>query len=230
MLQRKIPGTFVEADIAGQSIRFFVHNPADLIQRHHANGEFYETEELGLMSAYMQPETRYLDVGANVGNHVIYLARYTRLREMTVIEPNGPAMAILRINLALNGLEGCVDTSCLGYGLSDQPGRGLMYSHKDNLGGAYFVESPDGPFELRTGDALLGNRAFDFIKIDTEGMELRCLAGLSELIGRCRPTLFVEVDNANAPGFENWCAANGYVVRERFRRYTANENYLVTPA
>lgn len=230
MLQRKIPGTFIEAHIAGQPVRFFVHNPADVIQRHHANGEFYEAEELALIAAHVKPETRYLDVGANVGNHVLYLARYGRLRDITVIEPNGPAMAILRINLALNGLEDRVDTSCLGFGLSDRPGRGDMVAHKDNLGGARFVESPDGPFELRTGDELLGKRTFDFIKIDTEGMELRCLAGLEELIGRCRPTLFVEVDNANAPGFDSWCASHGYVVRERFRRYTANENYLVAPA
>jgi len=230
MLHRKIPGTFVEAEISGQRIRFFVHNPADIIQRHHAQGEFYEPEELALMARYMTPATRYLDVGANVGNHVIYLARCLKLRDITVIEPNGQAQALLCINLALNGLEDRVDTTCLGYGLSDHPGRGEMYTHQDNLGGAYFVEGPDGPFELRTGDELLGLRSFDFIKIDTEGMELRCLAGLRALIGRCRPTLFVEVDNANAAGFGSWCEANGYVVRERFRRYTANENYLVTPA
>lgn len=230
MLYKKIPGTFIEAEIAGQVIRFFVHNAADLIQRHHAAGEFYEPEELALMASHMHADTRYLDVGANVGNHVIYLARCVGLRHLTVIEPNGPAMAILRINLALNGLEDRVDTSCLGYGLSDVTGRGEMYSHPDNLGGAYFVESADGPFELRNGDELLGGRSFDFIKIDTEGMELKCLAGLGQLIGRCRPVLFVEVDNANAAAFQDWCAANRYVIRERFRRYTANENYLVTPA
>lgn len=230
MLQRKIPGIFVEADIAGQQIRFFVHNPADVIQRHHAKGEFYEPEELALMSAYMQPGTRYLDVGANVGNHVIYLARCAGLRNLVVIEPNGPAQAVLRINLALNGLEDRVDAAFLGYGLSDRPGRAQMYSQQDNLGGAYCVDAPDGPFELRTGDDLLGDRSFDFIKIDTEGMELRCLAGLKGLIGRCRPVLFVEVDNANVAGFRSWCEDKGYVVRKRFRRYLANENYLVTPA
>lgn len=230
MLQKKIPGTFVETRMGGQLIRFFVHNPADIIQRHHAAGEFYEPEELALMSRYMNPGTRYLDIGANVGNHVIYLARLAGLQQITVIEPNGPAMAILGINLALNGLEDRVDCSCLGYGLSDQPGRGDMYAQKDNLGGARFVEAPDGPFELRRGDELLAGRAFDFVKVDTEGMELRCLAGLEQLIGRCRPTLFVEVDNANAGAFQDWCAGHGYLVRERFRRYTANENYLVTPA
>ena len=230
MLTMRVPGTFVEAVVADQRIRFFVHNPADVIQSHHLNGEFYEVEELALMSKYMTAQTRYLDVGANVGNHVLYLCRILGLRQVTVVEPNGPAMALLRINLALNDLQDRVDVSCLGYGLSDQAGQGDMTTHRDNLGGARFVEFGSGPFQLSTGDALLGDRDFDFIKIDTEGMEMRCLRGLEGLIRRCRPALFVEVDNANVAAFLQWCAEHGYLVRETFRRYIDNENYLVTPA
>lgn len=230
MLQKCIPGAFVEALIAGEVLRFFVHNPADIIQRHHAKGEFYEAEELALMFRYMTPQTRYLDIGTNVGNHVIYLARCGGLRDIVVIEPNGPAIAILQINLSLNAIGQFVDTSYLGYGLSDGAYRGNMVAHKDNLGGAHFVDAADGPFQLVTGDALLGDRSFDFIKIDTEGMEIKCLHGLDALIRRCRPTLFVEVDNANVPAFLAWCSSHDYVVAERFRRYTANENYLATPS
>ena len=230
MITLKVPGTFVEAMVADQRIRFFVHNPADIIQRHHMNGEFYETEELALMSKHMTAQTRYLDVGANIGNHVLYMCLVLGLRQVTVVEPNGPAMAILRINLALNGLEGQVDISCLGYGLSDQGGQGEMVSDMDNLGSARFVDLGSGPFRLTTGDALLGDRDFDFIKIDTETMEIRCLRGLENLIRRCRPTLFVEVDNINVAAFLQWCAEHGYQVREKFTRYPWNENYLVTPA
>lgn len=230
MLQVRVPGTFVEAAIAGHTVRFFVHNPADIIQRHHLAGEFYEPEELAIIGRHLGPQSRYLDIGANVGNHVIYACRVLGVRQATVIEPNGQAMVLLRVNLRLNDLQQVVDQSLLGYGLSDRAGRGDMVSHRDNLGGARFEEAAAGPFELRTGDELLGARDFDFVKIDVEGMELKCLAGLERLIGRCRPALFVEVDNGNAAAFADWCAARGYVVRERFRRYTMNENYLVTPA
>lgn len=230
MLTVRVPGTFVEAIVAGQRIRFFVHNPADIIQSHHMKGEFYELEELTLMSRYMTAHTRYLDVGANVGNHVLYLCRILGLRQVTVVEPNGPAMAILRINLALNDLEDRVDTSCLGYGLSDQPGQGDMAGPQDNLGGTRFVEFGTGPFKLITGDGLLGDRDFDFIKIDTEGMEIRCLRGLENLVRRCRPALFVEVENGNVAEFLQWCGVHGYGVREKFRRYLSSENYLVTPS
>ncbi len=230
MLVRRIPGTFIEATVSGRRVRFFVHNPTDVIQRHHLEGEFYEPEELAIMARYLNPTTRYLDIGANVGNHVIYVAKVLGLTQIAVVEPNGPAIAILHANLALNGLEGVVDTSLLGYGLSDRSGRGDMVRHKDNLGGARFVEGADGPFELRRGDELLGERSFDFVKIDTEGMEIRCLEGLEGLFSRCRPVLFVEVSDENAGAFAEWCAVHRYAVRERFRRYTANENYLVAPA
>ena len=229
MLTVRIPGTYVEALVAGQALHFFVHNPADVIQRHHLAGEFYEAEELALIARHVTPATRFLDIGANVGNHVLYLCRVLGLQQLAVIEPNGLAIAILKLNLRLNGLEQVVDTSLLGYGLSDEAGRGDMVCHPDNLGGARFAEGRDGPFEIRTGDALLAGREFDFVKIDTEGMEMKCLRGIEELVRRCRPTMFIEVDNENTAAFLDWCAAHSYVVREKFRRYTVNENYLVMP-
>jgi FkbM family methyltransferase len=228
MTPERIAGTIVETTIAGKAIRFFVTNPADFIQRHHLAGEFYESQELALMSRYMTPETRYLDIGTNVGNHVIFLSKFIGLKNIVVVEPNGTAMAILRINLLLNEMLDAVDGSCLGVGLSDEPGRAdMVQSMADNLGGAHFVEAPDGPFHLTTGDMLLGERTFDFIKIDVEGMEVMCLKGMERLIARCRPMLFVEVDNLNQDAFLEWCAAHRYGVKERFRRYPHNENYLV---
>ena len=151
-------------------------------------------------------------------------------RHATVIEPNGQAMAILRVNLRLNDLESRVDTSLLGFGLSDRSGTGDMFNLENNLGGARFDLQKTGPFTLRAGDELLGERRFDFIKIDVEGMEIACLRGLEGLIARCRPVLYVEVDNDNVVAFGEWCGSHGYAVQERIRRYTMNENYLVVPS
>lgn len=230
MIPERIAGTIVETTIAGRAIRFFVTNPADVIQRHHFAGEFYESKELELMASYMTPDTRYLDVGANIGNHVIYLSIIRGLRNIVLIEPNGSATRILRINLLLNELLGAVDGSCIGYGLSDGPEQAdMVQSMPDNLGGAHFVHAPDGPFRLTTGDALLGERGFDFIKIDTEGMEIRCLNGMEQLIARCRPVLFVEVVDANRDAFLEWCARHNYRLEHRIRQYELPENFLVTP-
>ena len=61
MVVRKISGTVVEADISGQRVRFFVHNQQDWIQRHHFNGEFYETDDLALIAKHVTPDTFYVD-------------------------------------------------------------------------------------------------------------------------------------------------------------------------
>lgn len=230
MLVRQISGTFVEAQVAGQTVRFFVHNAADIIQRHHMAGEFYESEDLELIARYLTPTSGYLDVGANVGNHIVYLCRIAGLRHATAIEPNGQAIALLRVNLLLNGLEGVVDTSLLGYGLANVSGTAGMLVDQDNLGSARFTADAPGRVDLRTGDELLGGRDFDFVKIDVEGMEMSCLAGMTALINRCRPLIYIEIDANNTRSFEHWCLVNRYVVRERLRHYTFNENYLIAPA
>jgi len=82
MIKARFPGTYVEADVSGTAVRFFVNNPADVIQRHHMAGEFYEQEDLALIARHLRPDSRYLDVGANVGNHVIYLCRIAGLRQV----------------------------------------------------------------------------------------------------------------------------------------------------
>ncbi len=82
---------------------------------------------------------------------------------------------------------------------------------------------------LRRGDDLLADITPDFIKIDVEGMEMSVLSGLSGTVARCRPTFFVEVDNVNRDAFLQWVETNSYAVRARFRRYRANENFLIVP-
>jgi methyltransferase FkbM-like protein len=69
-----------------------------------------------------------------------------------------------------------------------------------------------------------------FIKLDVEGMELDVLRGAEKFIESYRPTMFVEVDNQNAAGFNDWVASNGYRISERFRRYPQCENFLIVSA
>lgn len=221
----------IRTTISGKKIRFCVNNKADWIQRHHYQGKFYEAEELEAMSKYFSNRTRYLDVGANIGNHILYLCTFCRPREAVAIEPNPAAIELLELNLEHNGLRDVVNTSYLGQGLSDVEGKGVLAVPRDNLGGARFIESDQGQegITIVTGDKLFAGKSFDFIKIDVEGMEIKVLNGMKALISRCRPTLFVEVANENAQAFGEWQAGNNYRIAERFRRYTTSENFLVVP-
>jgi FkbM family methyltransferase len=229
MVKFKIRGVIVGATHSSQDVLFFVVNPFDAIQSHHAKGVFYELEELTLMSRYMSPDTAYLDIGANVGNHIIYFSKCLGLHNIIAIEPNPRANAILKVNLRLNDIEEQVDTSLLGLGLSDHAGSADVFTPRNNLGGARLFTKENGALKLATGDQLLADRTVDFVKMDVEGMEMQCLQGMSDFIDRCRPTMFIEVDNANITSFQQWCNNNRYAVADTYRRYEANENYLILP-
>lgn len=224
-------GSVVTALIAGREVRFFVADERDVIQQHHAIGQFYEVEELRIIAKFLAPGGVFVDIGANVGNHALYVGTYLHPRQIVVFEPNPPAIAILRLNLALNGLQRVVDLTHLGTGLADVPSRAQIRVPDGNLGGSWFAPSQDdGALALIRGDDALAQRRVDFLKIDVEGMEMQVLAGLQQTIATWRPPVFIEIENRNAEAFQAWTARQGYRIERRFRRYEVNENYLILPA
>ena len=225
-------GQVVRSMIHGQPIQFFVANPRDSIQRVHATGQFYETEELDIIRRWCPPGATFCDIGSNVGNHSLYALKFMHAARVILFEPNPDAIAILLTNLGLNGVLDRCDTTKLGYGLSDRnEGGKTIQASARNLGGGRIMDADgsEGSITLRRGDDLLADITPDFIKIDVEGMEMSVLSGLSGTVARCRPTFFVEVDNVNRDAFLQWVETNSYAVRARFRRYRANENFLIVP-
>lgn len=216
--------------IWGEPVFFTITNPRDVIQRHHAGGEFYELEELEIIRRACPFGATFVDIGANIGNHSLFATKFLRVRKVIPFEPNPVAIEILRCNLELNGVTGLCDLSHLGKGLADQSMAGLSIdAPARNLGGGRMVEG-GGSLEVIRGDEALAGEEVDFIKIDVEGMEMKVLSGLQETIRRCRPRLFVEVDRSNRDALRAWLGAAGYRVAARFRRYRANENFLLEPA
>lgn len=223
-------GTVWSQTFLGNEVQFFVADPHDLIQSHHANGKFYEVEELAIIAQFFPRGGVFVDIGANVGNHVIYVGKYLHPAQVIVFEPNPAAIPILRINLALNYLERLVDISHVGVGLSDAPARARAHVPPGNLGATRMQvnDEPDGLPLIRGDDALVGRRV-DFIKMDVEGMEMRVLDGLTKTVAKWRPLIFIEVENGNVDAFREWLRSTDYVTARTYRRYQANENYMVVP-
>jgi FkbM family methyltransferase len=222
-------GCIVETTISGKLIKFFVANRADLIQTHHFHAQFYEAEELGLITKFFRPEGAFIDVGSNVGNHAIFVSKFLEPRSVLVFEPNPAAISILRINLALNGCLN-VDTRFLGVALGAASGRvRLEERDENNLGSARFVPDETGGFLTITGDSVLMREAPSFIKIDIEGMEMEVLAGLAETISSWRPNMFIEVQSCNLSQFNSWRNATRYKVAGQHQRYEGIINFMVVP-
>ena len=212
-----------------EPVFFAVFNPKDVIQREHVAGQFYEPEELEIIASAFPKGGRFLDIGTNVGNHSVYVAKFLGASRVVMIEPNPVAITLLEANIFLNGLQDICDRSKLGYGLSDgQVETASIRSRKNNLGKANITEG-DGDIPMKSGDELLGDEEFDLIKIDVEGLEMKVLEGLSGYLKRCPTKIFIEVDRANYEAFDAWVAANDYEVLDSFQRYAANNNFMIAP-
>lgn len=223
------PCQVVRAEIWREPVFFTITKPRDTIQKHHARGNFYEPEELEIIRRWCPPDSVFCDIGSNIGNHALFALKFLRVRHLIAFEPNPVAIEVLRSNLELNGVLGLCDLRHLGKGLSDHAAEGLSMQVPDKNLGAGKMVADGGALEVIPGDVALDGEQVDFIKIDVEGMELAVLSGLAQTFERWRPTMFIEVDRENYDGFFAWCAANRYDIKERFKRYPVNENFLVTP-
>ncbi|WP_375207566.1 FkbM family methyltransferase [Hyphococcus sp.] len=160
----------------------------------------YERDLLeGLFDDVLKPlkdrfsETTCLDVGANIGNHTLFLSG--RFREVLSFEPNRLFAAAVRLNTQFNGVE---NVKIHETGLSDENQTLIYAMRKDSLGESHFIENGDAdsgiPLEVRRGDDVVGANGPDIslIKIDVEGHEYKAIKGLSETIKRCAPIVLFE--------------------------------------
>ena len=161
------------------------------------NGAF-EFEELEALAAWLGDDHRgetMLDVGANIGNHAVYLAPH--FRTVRAFEPHPQTFALLAVNAGLRP-----NIECLNLGLSSAAGRAELRGRARNLGGAAIVDAGAPPprsdetqvsIELRTLDACVGaDETVGLIKIDVEDHEHAVLVGARQTILRCRPIVVFE--------------------------------------
>lgn len=135
------------------------------------------------------------DVGANVGNHSLFLSRI--FDRVYSFEPSPGLVSQLEANLTLNNLE---NVHVLEYGLADHDGTAEYFDGQDgNEGQGSFVggegQTPDGEFLIRPGDTVfdeIGEDRLDFVKIDVEGFEVEVLRGLRATLAAKRPVVLFE--------------------------------------
>jgi FkbM family methyltransferase len=221
-------GVSVSFPWEGRLVRFAVGNPMDLIHRHFIAGTFFEAEELRYLRTIVPPNATILEVGANVGNHLIYYALFMRAARIVPIEPNPAAVALLIKNLRLNQIRN-VDISLLGFGIGAERGRfDLSIADGGNIGAARLLASEGGTVEVYPLDEKFDGRA-DFIKVDVEWMEMEALAGMEAIIARSRPILFIEIMNENIAAFEAWAEARDYRIIKIFANVNA-KNFVAVGA
>jgi GalNAc-alpha-(1->4)-GalNAc-alpha-(1->3)-diNAcBac-PP-undecaprenol alpha-1,4-N-acetyl-D-galactosaminyltransferase len=193
----------------------------------------------------------FCDVGANVGNHALYLSRYCK--NVHCFEPYPKVFARLQAQIQRNGLQN-INLHPVALGNSD--GMVRFFEPPDsNLGmGSICVPPPGGSGSVSVpvvrGDdcfASFGIERCHVLKIDVEGAEVDVLRGLRATIQRDRPVILMELSQAtkaqlgNLDGLlsllygqpEVWAVAKGRTQRYRLRAVnfdSAGEILIIPPS
>jgi len=169
---------------------------------------FYEIDLLEYMDFITRKQDRNnavaIDVGANIGNHSVYLGKYVAKMVISV-EANPVLYKALYENLQ-NNIHNYRVSECA---LGESFGRGkIVYpSESDNALGMATVESiqscdrVNDAVSIKTLDSVVEDH-YDkhdrkakilLIKIDVEGAEISVLKGAGDTLETYHPHLFVEV-------------------------------------
>lgn len=196
--------------IEGRQICFAIANSDDYIQNYHCNGQFYEHGHLKIIRSLCRPDRAFVDIGANVGNHTLYVSQFCDVSKVVPFECNPEALEVLRMTLGVNDCRN-VDTRYIGLALGAIPGAArIKSSAENNLGGTQIEYGLDGEIQVVNGDSLLLDEPVGVVKIDVELTEFEVLTGLAQTVARWRPSIMVEVVPEKHPQLEEWAEEHDY--------------------
>lgn len=148
-----------------------------------------------------RPRGCAIDVGANFGCWTLPLSRHAH--HVWAFEPQPCVHSLLTQSIEKSGIRN-VTTRQMAAGSRRGLGRiaALDIDLSTNFGGLSLEhgkhEQPDAVMEavyIDTLDNLCCGERVSFIKVDVEGYESEVIAGATEILSRCKPLLFVEIEH-----------------------------------
>lgn len=154
------------------------------------SGRFYELEFLESLAELVRPGETVVDVGANIGNHTVFLARHCGCRVISY-EPAPNTAAALRRNIARNMIEHQVEVR--ERALGSRQGSMVIDSYDvANVGGTTLKYKVDGDIPVTKLDDEHFPDGIALIKVDAEGMDVDVIQGAIRIIGEYRPVVAAE--------------------------------------
>jgi FkbM family methyltransferase len=160
-----------------------------------SNGNWEPTESEWLRTQLREGMVA-LDIGANVGYHVITMARAVgETGRIVAFEPDPFNFELLRCNLLINDIRNvCTIRSAAG----DFNGTTEFTLDESNAGDhrsyrrASALDSSVIRVPIVQVDDVLADQPVDFVLTDTQSFDHRVIKGMSRLVERCHPTMLVE--------------------------------------
>jgi len=207
----------------GEEVNFFLPFRHDLIEQTIiAKKTFFEVAELKILRQYISPKSVIIDIGANIGNHLVFFGKFCNASKIIAFEPNPILFPILERNIVLNQLD--KKTTIHQVAIGSQKGKGVLLGDNDNKDPSYTNKSleinSEGEIKIAPLDDLVHDKV-DLLKIDVEGLELEVLKGASQIILRDRPIIFIE--SLNIDQIMGFMAKFDY----RIETILSNYNYIL---
>ena len=177
----------------------------------------YEHAMLQAMQKQLTADDVVIDVGANIGNHTLFLANVVGCR-VVAFEPNPALCQAIRRSITLNKLDDRVVLHEVGVGKGAAKGH-FTKLIPENLGAQSLTvdDTSTSTINIISLDSLNLTDKVRAIKIDVEGMEEAVLKGAQALIARDLPYLFVEAQTeADFEALHNVVVELGYVYWDTF--------------
>ena len=182
-------------DFLGRRIELATHPYPDHLARAIGGARtFYELDLLMKCRERYLPGTAAIDVGANIGNHTVFLAAIIGAR-VHAFEPCPENHALLTHNVTANRLHNTVAVHHCALG--DADGSGTIELRMPDNYGTTCVRSGEGDVPVRRLDDIV-SEPIGLLKIDVEGSEAAVLRGAQKLIATWLPDIFVEAGEADA--------------------------------
>lgn len=195
----------------------------------------YEADSLEVLGKFLKEyvhldfDSTAVDVGANIGNHSVFLAGL--FSNVLAFEPNPQVFALLQLNTLGRQIIP------LNYGLSNIASNRILSIDRENLGASRItgddVDSDSNSLNTlgievcRLDDVaeIDASKTISLIKIDVEGHELAVLEGAVRIIERERPVIVFEQDGDS---ISNGTSQTIEFLRQRdYQLFTIRNNFYL---
>lgn len=193
-LERKVNNFFAEKTLStavGKNGKTFIltAHKDHIGKQINKTKDFYEAKMLEFISERLPKYGVMVDVGANIGNHTVYLSHCCD--KVLSIEPQADNFALLKHNVENNEIEGKVD--CRNVAVTDKKEKCRMSKNEQNMGMCKVEPDQAGETITMTLDELCDDvENITLLKIDCEGQEMNALRGGKKTILKHRPHIFIE--------------------------------------
>src|SRR5262249_12841355 len=142
--------------------------------------------DMGFLLHFLRPGDLFVDVGANVGSFSVLASGVVGAKSVA-LEPVPSTFSVLKLNIAVNGLEQMIEPFCMAAG----PRRGRVRFSIDRgpqnraVADSYSGATADVPVMLL--DGVIESACPALLKVDAEGSERGVLEGASKSL--LEPTL-----------------------------------------